>query len=32
MVFATDDDNPNVSQTIQKFDLSKRKVDRSSRM
>jgi tricorn protease len=28
MVFATDDDNPTVSQTIQKFDLSKRKVDK----
>ena len=28
MVFAVDDENPNVSQTIQKFDLSKRKVDK----
>lgn len=28
MVFAVDDDNPNISQTIQKFDLSKRKVDK----
>ena len=27
-VFAVDDDNPNTSQTIQKFDLSKRKVDK----
>jgi tricorn protease len=28
MVVASDDENPNVNQTIQKFDLSKRKVDK----
>jgi tricorn protease len=28
MVFAADDDGPNVNETIQKFDLSKRKVDK----
>ena len=28
MVFPVDDDNPDVNQTIQKFDLSKRKVDK----
>ncbi len=28
MVFAADDENPNTNQTIQKFDLSKRKVDK----
>jgi len=27
-VFAVDEENPNVNQTIQKFDLSKRKVDK----
>jgi tricorn protease len=28
VVFAADDDGPNINQTIQKFDLSKRKVDK----
>src|SRR5260370_40926901 len=28
MVIIADDDQPNVNQTIQKFDLSKRKVDK----
>ncbi len=28
MVFAIDDDGANVTETIQKFDLSKRKVDK----